>query len=162
MASNACSDTGPILHLHEIHQFSLLSLFDKIFISTYIKEELLKHKIENLSKNFDLKEVNKDQVALLAEKYGLDLGESSVIWLCKSLEVPLLLTDDLTAREVVIELGIRPVGTAGIIVRCFRDGIITQKHAIGLLKLLHTKSSLFITSELINYAIGEIIKFKKG
>ena len=162
MESKACSDTGPILHLHEIDKVSLLNVFDKIFISAYIKEELLKYKIESLANNFELKEVNKDQAALLAEKYVLEIGEASVVWLCKCLKVPLLLTDDLIAREVVMQLGIRPVGAVGVILRCFREKIVTQEHAIEILKLLHKKSSLFITSALINYAIGEVNRFKKA
>src|SRR3989344_3152861 len=100
MANDACSDTGPVLHLHEISSDSLLKIFGKIFVSDHIKEELLKYKIENLPKNFEVEEVNKDQVVLLAEKYGIDVAEASVIWLCKSVPIDLLLTDDLTAREV--------------------------------------------------------------
>lgn len=158
---NACTDTGPILHLQEINQLSLLKIFSKIFISVYIKEELLKYKIEKLPRNFKLESVNKDQVALLAERYSLDIGESSVIWLSKSLKIPLLLTDDLNVREIAKYLGIKPVGTVGIIMRCFREKLITQKKAIEILKEIHKKSSLFITSELINYAINEIKKFDK-
>ncbi len=161
MANDACSDTGPVLHLHEIRSDSLLKIFGKIFISDYIKEELLKYKIENLPKNLGVEEVNKDQVVLLAEKYGIDVAEASVIWLCKSMHINLLLTDDLTAREVAMQLEIKPVGTVGIITRAFREGVITQKKTTELLHLLHKNSSLFITSELINHAINEIRKFNK-
>ena len=160
MAGKACSDTGPILHLHEIKELFLLKVFDKVFISTNIKEELLKYEIENLSGNIVLKKINNDQTALLAERYGLDIGESSVIWLCKSLDVFLLLTDDLTAREAAIELELKPVGSVGIIVRCFREKTITSRRAIDSLRLLQAKSSLFITTELINYAVAEVKKFK--
>lgn len=158
---NACADTGPILHLQEISQLSLLKVFSKIFISVYVKEELLRYKIEKLPRNFGLKSVNKDQVALLAERYSLDIGESSIIWLSKSLKIPLFLTDDLNVREVAQHLDIKPVGTIGVIMRCFREKIINQEKAIEILKDIHKKSSLFITSKLINYAINEIKKFDK-
>lgn len=161
MANDACSDTGPVLHLHEISSGFLLKVFSKILVSDYVNEELLKYKIENLPKNFEVEEVNKDQVVLLAEKYGIDVAEASVIWLCKSVPINLLLTDDLTAREVAVQLEIKPVGAVGIITRAFREGVITQKKAIEVLHLLHKNSSLFITSELINHAINEIRKFRK-
>lgn len=161
MANDACSDTGPFLHLHEVSHLSLLKIFSRIFISPYIKEELSSYKLENLPKNVELKDVNKDQVALIAEKYGLDVAESSAIWLCKSMKISLFLTDDLSARDVAKEFGLKAVGTVGIIIRCFRQDLINQHKAIEILKLLHKKSSLFITSELIGYSINEIKKFRK-
>ncbi len=159
--NKACSDTGPILHLNEINKISLLKIFSKIIISFYIKEELLKYKIDFLPKNFEIHNVNKDQVLLIAEKYDLNIGESSVIWLNKNLKIPILLTDDLDAREVAISLDIKAVGTVGIIMRSFRENIIDENSAIQILKDIHEKSSLFVTKELINYAINQIRKFKK-
>ncbi len=155
----ACSDTGPILHLSEINSSSFLDIFKNVFISDHMEEELQKHKIQ-LPGNAKLEKTNKDQTALLAEKYGLDVGEASALWLCKALKVELLLTDDLSTREVAKELGIRPAGTVGIIARNFRDGKIGQEKAIEALEKIHRESSLFVTSELINYAIGEIRKYK--
>ena len=159
--NKACSDTGPILHLNEINKISLLKIFSKIIISFYIKEELLKYKIDFLPKNIEIHNVNKDQVLLIAEKYDLNIGESSVIWLNKNLKIPILLTDDLDAREVAISLDIKAVGTVGIIMRSFRENIIDENSAIQILKDIHEKSSLFVTKELINYAINQIRKFKK-
>ncbi len=161
MVNNACSDTSPVLHLYEINRISLLKMFSKIFISNLIKDELIRYKILDLPKQFEVKDVNNDQIILIAKKYDLDFGESSVIWLCKSLDIPLLLTDDLDARETAFELGIRPVGTVGIIMRGFREKIIDKNTTIGILKNLHKNSTLFITPELISFAIEEIKKFRK-
>ena len=161
MGNEACSDTGPILHLHEISKLSLLSIFSKIFVSSHVKGELLKYEVERLPKNVELKSINKDQVALISEKYGLGIAESSAIWMCKSLQISVLLTDDLDAREVAKSLDITPVGTIGIIVRSFRENKIDREEAIRTLKNIHGISSLFVTSSLINDAIDEIRKFKR-
>ena len=161
MENETCSDTGPILHLYEVNQISLLNLFSKIFISSCIKEELLRHKIERLPKNVELQNINKDQVALLSERYSLDDGEASVIWMCKSFNIPILLTDDLNAREVAKSLDITSVGTIGIIIRNFREKKISREDAARALKDIFDNSSLFITSQLINNAIDEIKKFKQ-
>lgn len=155
MENRVVSDTGPILHLHEINKQGLLSLFSKIIISQIIQEELSKYRLK-INNNITIAKINNDQVAMLSQRYLLELGESSAIWLCKSLNIPLLLTDDLNAREVAQALEIKPVGTLGIIMRGYREKIISQKEAIELLNKLHKESSLFITSELINYAIKEV------
>ncbi len=155
----ACSDNGPILHLSETNSGNFLDIFKNVFISDQAEEELQKHKIP-LPENAKHEKTNKDQTALLAEKYGLDIGEASALWLCKALKVELLLTDDLSTREAAKGLDIRPVGTIGVITRNFRDGKIGQETAIGALEKIHRESSLFITSELVNYAIGEIRKYK--
>jgi len=161
MENRAVSDTGPILHLHEINKAQLLGLFSRVIISNIVKEELTKYNIMTLSKNIEIAPINKDQTALISQKYSLELGESSVIWLCKSLNIPLLLTDDLDAREGAESLGIRPVGTIGIILRGYREKIISQEETILLLQNLHQNSSLFITSELISLAISELKTFRK-
>jgi len=155
MENRVVSDTGPILHLHEINKQGLLSLFSKIIISQIIQEELSKYRLK-INNNITIAKINNDQVAMLSQRYLLELGESSAIWLCKSLNIPLLLTDDLNAGEVAQALEIKPVGTLGIIMRGYREKIISQKEAIELLNKLHKESSLFITSELINYAIKEV------
>ena len=155
MENRVVSDTGPILHLHEINKQGLLSLFSKIIISQIIQEELSKYRLK-INNNITIAKINNDQVAMLSQRYLLELGESSAIWLCKSLNIPLLLTDDLNAGEVAQALEIKPVRTLGIIMRGYREKIISQKEAIELLNKLHKESSLFITSELINYAIKEV------
>jgi len=161
MADKACSDTGPILHLHEISQSQLLKVFSKIFISGLINEELLKYKIEKLPRNIELKPVNNGQVALLAEKFALSTAEASALWMCECLKVPILLTDDLDARQAAIDMGIKPVGTIGIIIRCFREKIINEKEAVQILEGIYKNSSLFLTRSLIKYAISEIRRFRK-
>ena len=159
MENEACSDTGPILHLNEIDQIRLLNISKKIFVSDYIKEELSKHNIKSMPRNVKLKEINKSQVAFLVAKYDLDLGEVSVIWLCKSLKINILLTDDLEARELASYFEIKPVGSVGIILRAYREGLIDKANTIKTLEILQTKSTLFVTSELMSPAINEVKKF---
>ena len=160
MGDRGCSDTGPILHLKEVESISLLKLFSQIFISVIVKEELFRYNVKSLPKNIKINEINNDQVILLSRKYDLDIGESSILWLCRALGIPLILTDDLNAREVASDLEIKVVGTIGIITRCFREKIISKEKAVTILKKIHDNSSLFITAELINYVTKEIKQFK--
>ena len=161
MASKACADTGPVLHLKEIEAIALLSLFEEVIISPIIREELERHACKRLPSPCIVRMVNNDQVVLLAQKYELDLGEASAIWLCKALNIETLLTDDLSAREVAHDLDIQPVGTLGILLRGFREGYIGKEEIKHLLHQLGNNSSLFITSSLLAYAFSEIEKFEK-
>ena len=160
MANEAVSDTGPILHLHEINQKGMLSVFSKVFISHIVEEELGNYRVSPLPRNIEIMQINKDQTSLFAQRYDLELGESSGIWLCKSLKIPLFLTDDLDAREVASALDLKPVGTLGIIIRSYREKLIAQKEAISLIHALHENSSLFVTDRIVNHAIAELKKLK--
>ena len=161
MGSSACSDTSPILHLHELSNSDLLGIFNKVYISDIVKSELLGHKV-NPGRKIMIKNANKDQTALLSKKYGLDLGEASILALCKALQVSIMLTDDLDAREAAKQLDIQPAGTVGIILRCYREKKINFNRAKKLLLELSSKSSLFITSGLIAYAINELEIYRKA
>jgi len=161
MGNKVCADTGPILHLHELKKISILNIFSTIFISSIVQDELKHHGLENLTKKVRLQQVNNNQVSLLSQKYGIDIGESSAIWLCKSLKISVLLTDDLAAREVAHAHGIRPVGTIGIILRSYRDGVISKSDALKILDVITIHSSLFVTSNLISLAKQELKKFKR-
>ena len=84
----------------------------------------------------------------MASSYNLDLGEVEAISLCMQEGIKLLFTDDLEARIVAKSYNIEVHGTIGILVRSFREGILTEKEVIAKLELLRTKSSLFLTKDL--------------
>lgn len=165
MGNDCCSDTGPVLHLKEVDSIFLLKIFRKIFrkifISQMIVEELSRYNVRSLPNNLVVKDVNNDQIVLISKKYDLDVGESSIIWLCRFLNINILLTDDLNAREVAVSLNIKPVGTMGIILRCFREKIINKKEAMIIIDNIQKISSLFITRELVSYIIKEIERFER-
>jgi predicted nucleic acid-binding protein len=155
MASNACTDTGPVLHLHALGKLMLLKVFRTIYTSAIIEKELRRHSVA-LPKSIKIERINSDQAAAVAEKYDVDLGEASALWLCKALPVSLLLTDDLDARDAAQQMAITPVGTIGILLRSFRDGLIDRESTIQILKEIHANSSLFITKELIDQVMSEV------
>ena len=102
---------------------------------------------------------SKDRSKLISEKYSLDLGEATSISLAKQEKINTFLTDDLSTRIVAKEFGLKVHGTVGIVLRAFRIGSITKKKSIQVIQDLYKKSSLFITADLVNYAIKEIRKY---
>lgn len=165
MASKVVSNTGPLLHLYEISLVKALNSFKEIYIAEEVKNELKGNKVNvNIFSNvklIKLKPQFKDVAEILVNKFSLDLGESQSIALALQEKADYFLTDDLDARTVANVHGIEAHGTVGIILRAFREKIITKEIAITKVNELHTKSSLFITKELTDNIIKSINMFKK-
>lgn len=161
MADKAVSDTGPILHLTEIELIRALDIFSNVLIPQEVLNELKKYNIK-VSKNIKLIPLNpewKDTTLVLTNQQNLDLGESQAIALALQERADYFLTDDLDARSVAKDYNLEVHGTIGIILRSFREKIIDKKTAIGKINELSTKSSLFITKDLIEQIIKSVEEF---
>ncbi len=73
-----------------------------------------------------------------------------------------MLTDDLAAQQAVEQLGIRPVGSLGIVARGFRLGMVTMEQAEALLWGLYRVSSLFVTAVIVELALENYAKVNLG
>jgi len=161
----ACVDAGPFIHLDEIKSIGLLGLFVEIVTS---KEVISEH--SDLSRILsqvshvrikDLSPQSRDFAKYLCERYELDLGEATVMGLCKQEYIRLFFTDDLDARTVAQILGFEPHGTLAIILRAFREGILSYEQVKERLQMLWQESSLFLTKDLLKWTLAEIESFKK-
>ncbi len=161
MESRAVCDTGPIMHLSEIELSRALDIFSRIIIPAEVLNELRRNKIPaGRAEVVKLNSQGKDNSYLFANEYFLDLGEAQAIALCVQEKADYFLTDDLEAREVAKRFKLEVHGTIGIILRAFREKILTKKEAVEKIRELQTKSSLFITSNLIEKILLEIENFK--
>ncbi len=161
----AVFDAGPIIHLSEINKQNCFSLFKQIFITKEVSDEINFLKTEiNKSRNIILEKLNgkhKDITKIIIEKHELDLGEASSIALCKQKSIKFFFTDDLEARVFAKKYGLNVHGTIAILLRCFREKILSKQETIKTLNSLKIDSSLFITSDLIEWTIKEVKKFKE-
>lgn len=149
----AVCDTGPIIHLREIGAEKALSIFS-IITSPSAKEE-----VKMLPKKvFVENDFDNDFASFVKNQFDLGLAESQCIALAKSKKIQLFLTDDLDARTTAKSLGLDPHGTAGVLLKAFKEKIFSKKQAIELVKKLKTHSTLYITSDLIEYILQEIEK----
>ena len=162
MANKVISNTGPILHLSEIDLVGALDVF-KIYIPREVENELRRSKINvpNKIKIINLEAKFKDVAQILVDKFSLGLGEAQAIALALQEKSDFFLTDDLDARTVANIHSIEAHGTAGIILRAFREKTIDKETAIKKINELYTRSSLFITKELVAYIIKSIKEFEK-
>lgn len=164
---NAVSNTGPILHLSEIGYLKALRIVKNVLVPPEVWRELKRSKIRGelekvkFIKTAELGKRGKDFASLLVRKYALDLGEAEVIALAKESGIDLVFTDDLDARDAAKQIKLDPHGSVGILLRAYREGILTQKEAIDALQKLHSDSSLYITSDLVNLAVEAVKKHKR-
>ena len=162
MANKSVSNTGPILHLHEIKLLKALDIFSHILIPNEVENELRKNKIifPSKIKIVALENEFKDKAKIFVNQHDLDLGEAEAISLTLQERADYFLTDDLDARQVAKDYLLEVHGTIGIILRSLREKVISQDIAIEKVRELKTKSSLFITQDLIDEMIKAIQDFK--
>lgn len=140
------SDTTPIISLLKINHLDLLEkLFGFVQIPKGVFSELTENqRFQNEAKIVKessfikiINEIDENYVSLLRRSTGLDLGESEAIYLSDNGKADLLLMDEALGREVAKRMGIKIMGTIGILTIAYEDSLISKteiKEAIDTLK----------------------------
>lgn len=162
MENKAVSNTGPILHLTELNSIQILKMFSDVFIPAEVFKELSKFSIPvpNFITIKKLNKSSKDMVKILTNKFNLDFGEAHAISLMLQEKTDYFLTDDLDARMAANSLNLEVHGTVGVILRAFKNKMLSKQEAIEIVNRLQQSSSLFITQDLINDIIKSINSYK--
>lgn len=121
----AVSDAGPLIHLAQIGNLQLLDIFSSVHIPDAVwMETVTAGRVDGteLTAVANIRRHAIDDAALrrFVQEFGpfsLHQGETEALLLCRRLDSPLLLADDLAAREAAWRQGVRPVGSLGIVVR---------------------------------------------
>ncbi|MCW7479427.1 DUF3368 domain-containing protein [Leptospira bandrabouensis] len=114
------SNTSCLILLSKIQQLDLLkSLYNSIIITETVKAEFAENipnfiKIKNPNQEFSVKSL--EQI--------LDSGEASTIALALESKNSLVILDDLKARKIAKNLGLKITGTLGILAKAKKLGII--------------------------------------
>jgi hypothetical protein len=159
----AVVDAGPLIHPAEIEALHTLTVLSELHLPQTIWAETVEQ--ERVSANrltqfqisrHTLVPLEVTQFAQTHDLTALHLGEHECLFLCKQLNVSLLLTDDLAARDAAKRLGLNPVGSLGVIVRAYRQGLISLTAAKGFLDALCSVSSLFVTRDIVDIALQQL------
>ena len=129
------SDTTPLISLLKINRLELLErLFGDVMIPTAVFDELTVDKRfrteadQIRQKSFIVvKPVNNQESAsVLKRATGLDQGESEAIVLTDELEADLLLMDEAKGRSVSAQMGLKIMGTIGILMATYEEDELTS------------------------------------
>lgn len=144
------SDTGPLLHLHEVDALDLLGTAGEVLIPPAVHGELqrLTHLVSpDWLHQRDLDRSGLEEAAAWQDAGFLDPGEAEALSLARTLEVDWFLTDDTAARVVGQSLGLEVHGSLGIILWAAGVSKISGKRAHEILEALFS-SSLWVSARL--------------
>lgn len=164
--NSAVADAGPLIHLNEIACLSLLRIFEIIHIPDAVLSETvgqLRISQDNILSlgNVQQHKLHPLEIIRFTQQNSLDdlqNGERECFYLCQQIGISVLLTDDMSVREEAHRLNITPVGSLGIVVRAYRLGHISLDNAKRHISDLYDVSSLFVTSAIVEPAIGQLEK----
>ena len=124
------SDTTPLISLLKINRIDLLEkLFGDVLIPQAVFDELTADERFQLEANrirqtkfIMVKPVNNpESTNILKRATGLDQGESEAIVLTDELKADLLLMDEAKGRNVSAQMGLRIMGTIGILMAAYEE-----------------------------------------
>jgi hypothetical protein len=128
------ADTSPLILLGRTDQLSLLrTLFGRVVVPAEVADEASRSSERPGARQ--VREAISQGVVVVrtprAEPPGLrglaavlDKGEAAAIALAVSLRARVILMDDLAGRRVANALGLRPLGTAGVMLLAARRGLV--------------------------------------
>ncbi len=128
------SDTTPLISLLKINRIDLLEkLFDRVLIPDAVFSELTTDERFRLEadqirqKEFIIVKsvANAEATSLLQRATGLDQGESEAIVLTDEWNADLLLMDEAKGRSVSAQMGLRIMGTIGILMAAYEEHELT-------------------------------------
>ncbi len=159
----AVVDAGPLIHLAEINALHTLTVVSTLHLPHAVWAETVEQgrvSAENLTQfqisRHALSPLEVTQFSQTHNLTALHLGEQECLFLCKRLSVPLLLTDDLAARDAAKRLELKPVGSLGVVVHAYRQDRISLTDAEHFLDALYAVSSLFVTRDIVEIAIQQL------
>ena len=128
------SDTTPLISLLKINRIDLLEkLFGDVLIPQAVVDERFQLEADQIrqKKFIVVKPVNNPESAsILKRATGLDQGESEAIVLTDELKADLLLMDEAKGRNVSAQMGLRIMGTIGILMAAYEEHELTSDEVI--------------------------------
>lgn len=158
------SDTTPLISLMKASRLDVLQkMFGEILIPEAVFEELttnesFQEETEQIRNCAFIRRVSVDEqksVAILRRATGLDQGESEAIIYADDHQADFLLMDEAAGRKVAKAMGLRIMGTVGVLVNAFEDGILSAEDVEDAFEALRNANRR-ISEELIQNAMEHI------
>jgi len=163
----AVADSGPLIHLTEIHCIHLLHVFNKLYIPNAVWVETVG---QNRISQYDLSDATniqrhslpRSEVAQFVKETSiteLHTGERECLFLCRQEGISTILTDDMAVRDAAKHMDLIPVGSLGIVVKGYTIRIISLEEAVQYINDLYNVSSLFVTHAIVDLAIEQLRQY---
>lgn len=137
------SDTTPLISLLKIDHIDLLEkLFGQVLIPQAVFDELtadqrFKQEAEQIRQRrfIIVKAVrNPESANILKRATGLDCGESEAIILTDELSADVLLMDEAKGRAVSFQMGLKVMGTIGVLMAAYEENELTAEEVRACVK----------------------------
>lgn len=159
---NVVCDAGPIIHLDELACLYLMEDFEKAFVPSVVKKEVLTHRtIAFDDSNVRWEEIpnkspGEEHFQTMCRVFSLDAGEKAALSYMSKKSNLMFLTDDAAARLVAANLGYNVHGTIGILIRAIRRGFMEMEEVIGMLQRIPLETTLHIKPSLLKEVISRV------
>ncbi len=135
------SNSSPLILLAKINEVDILGVFNELLIHEEVYKEIMKGKLSNSPDAFtiegmveegkirilNLNENGKKVYEKITGRYkSLDAGEAATIALALQRDEERVLVDESIARRVCKLVGLRPVGSLGVVLLAYKNGIIDE------------------------------------
>ncbi len=163
------ADTTPLISLMKINKLVLLTeLFGYILIPEAVYHELTKNpsfkneaeEIKNCKYIHVVCISSKKTARILRTATGLDIGESEAIVLVDEQNGNLLLVDEIKGRNVARQMGIKIMGTIGILLIALEKQLVTYTEITESVEILKN-SGRHIKKELYETLLDTARKYKE-
>ena len=153
------ADSSPLIALARIDELDLLPrLYSKILIPPMVWEEITvrgkdRPGAKKVSQASWLEIQSPDPFLVERASILVDAGEAEAIALVQNSPDSLVLLDDSRARRVAKRLGLKMIGTVGLLLRAKRAGLLVRlRPSLELLQTNH----IYVRPELLEAALREV------
>ena len=147
----AVTNSTVLIVLARINRLDLLGIFKQMLTTKEIYSEVLAGKNIPEREKECLKDLFDKKIKIRAPvrklNFDLGIGETSAISLCTESKILLFISDDKKARKTAEILGIKCLGTIGIILENSKQKIITKSEAKEIVKLI-VLNSYYLSTDL--------------
>jgi len=145
-------DTGPLLHLHQVHLLDLLPLAGRVLAPPAVLEEVLS--VDPIPDWVEVRALDKtfaDEARAWIQAGLLHAGEAHALGLAKQVDANWFLTDDTAARLIAQQEGLEVHGSLGVVLWAAVEGHLDRAAAEAALDGLRD-SSLWISQSVLQKA----------
>ena len=149
------SDTGPLLHLHEIGRLACLDVFDHLILPNLVLEELDRYRVhlqDLVIPTLAISEIHVPQskwreALPSSERQRIQSADAQVFFLAQDRQFDLpVLTDDLALRRLVESRGGLVVGSIGVLIRAYKHDLLDHRGLSLAIDALFSHSTLHISA----------------